>query len=189
MKEPKEPKEPKELKELGHNIVMLRLAKDLTQEEAAELFLLSAHHLQNIEYGYINTTVETLRHIADAFEIAPASMGVISWTDKEILEVLHSSPHLSGYSGKELDIFQNIALLRKAYGLTQRQLSELSHVSITTIRGIEHNLVNVSIATLIRIAKAFHVSLLQLAVLTTPEEKFMDMVHKAREAAQISVAA
>lgn len=178
-----------ELDGFGNNVSILRLAQGLTQEETAFRSLLSVSHLQSIEYGYINATVETLRRIARTLKVSPSTLGVFSWPDHQILSVIRSPPTLMEYTGQTLNMFQNIALLRKVYGFTQRQLASLSHVSVATIRNLEHSLSNVSIATLICIANAFDTSLLKLAVLTTPEAEFMAMVHEARMIAGISVAA
>lgn len=58
-------------------------------------------------------------------------------------------------------------------------------VSVTTIRNIEHGSLNFSISTLSKLAEAFATSMLNLAVLTTPESDFLSMVHAARAAAEI----
>lgn len=175
--------------EYGSNIFTLCNAAGLTQETAAEKFQMSVRHFHNIRYNSDQVTAESLGRIARAFKIAPATLGVFTWPDEVILALLRSSPAILTYTGQPLDIFGNIALLRKSYGLTQRQLSMLSEVSVATIRNIEHGYANFSISTLHNLAKAFATSMLNLAVLTTPESDFLSMVHAARAAAGISVAA
>lgn len=175
-----------EIDELGKNIITLRRALHLSQEKTASRSLLSANYFRNIENGQANATMETFRRIAKTLKVAPATLGIISWTDEDILALLHRFPGLPEYSGKPLDMFQNIVLLRKTYGLTQRQLARLSEVSVATIRNLEHGFANISTSTLTQIANALNVSPLKLAVLTTPEEEFIATVHEARRTAGLA---
>lgn len=179
----------KEMERCGKNIARLRKAKKLTQEKAAEQFMMSCRYLQYIEAGKIIGTADILGRIAKKLGVAPATMGVFLWTDEEILEYLHSTPGITGYTGKTLNMFKNIALLRKQYGWTQEKLSKASKVSVATIGSIECACSNISINKLLNIAEAFSVTPVKLAILTTPEKEFMDMVRQARKVAKVKITA
>lgn len=174
-----------ELVELGRNIALLRKARHLTQEQAAELSHLSVHSFQRIERGYQNPTVDTLRRIADIFEIDSAVIGIFSRTDPMILSETQNLPRLQAQGGSALHVCRNIFYLREARCLTQKQLCSLSGVSLAYLREIEHSYANVSMQKLIHIASAFDMTLLQLRALSTPEAELLRMVYDARIAAGI----
>lgn len=74
----------------------------------------------------------------------------------------------------------NILVLRLDKRWTQKKLAGLSNVCAARLRDIEHSCANVRISTLLRIAAAFDLSLLQLVHLTTPEDELMELVQAAR---------
>lgn len=56
-------------KEIGQRIVKLRKQQKLTQEDLAGLAEIDRSYLSEIENGYKNISVQTLKKIADALEI------------------------------------------------------------------------------------------------------------------------
>lgn len=58
------------LNRLGKRVRMLRLEKELTQEEAAEIAKLDEKHWQDIEGARTNPTVATLVGIARALKVS-----------------------------------------------------------------------------------------------------------------------
>lgn len=178
-----------ELDGLGKNVAALRRAAGLSQEEASRRWLISVHLLQNIEYGYIYSTAETLGRIARYYRIDPAVLGVFRLEDSVILGLLRSSPAVPWHKEERLDMFRGIALMREARGLTQRQVSAMSEVSVATLRNVEHGCTNVSVRTLEKLAGAFEVPLLRLALPAAPEEEVLLMVHKARSILPVPAAA
>lgn len=172
-----------ELDEIGKNIVLLRQKCGLTQAEIAYRANLSISHLQSIEYGYQNTTVDTMIRIAESFGIHSHVMGIFSWADSAILAEIRQIPKLPEREIEALQICRNILILRKMRGLTQEQLARLSNISISCLRDIEHCCANVTAKKLLCIARAFGMSLTELNSIAMREEKLMEMVYKAREKA------
>ena len=62
------------LNRLGKRVRTLRLARDLTQEQAAEIAKLDKKHWQDIEGARTNPTVATLVGIARALEVTLAEL-------------------------------------------------------------------------------------------------------------------
>jgi transcriptional regulator with XRE-family HTH domain len=62
------------LNRLGKRVRTLRLARDLTQEQAAEIAKLDEKHWQDIEGARTNPTVATLVGIARALEVTLAEL-------------------------------------------------------------------------------------------------------------------
>lgn len=52
---------------LGRNLLAIRQAKKWTQEEAAHRIGLHFRHLQKLEYGQANVTLDTLSKLARGF--------------------------------------------------------------------------------------------------------------------------
>lgn len=172
-----------ELVEIGKNIILLRTEQNLTQEEVAFRSQLSVSRLQALEYGCQNTTVDTLIRVAKTFEIDSRVFAIFSRTDQVILSEYRQAPRLPERKGGVLQICGNIALMRKAEGLTQKQLAERSGISAVCLRDIEHGCSNVTIDKLSRVANAFGLSLAELDACTRPEEELMEMVYTARSRA------
>ena len=80
-----------------------------------------------------------------------------------------------------VEIGRNIVALRRAQGKTQEDLEELSKVSVSRLRAIEHGTANVRIDTLERIADALGVSCHTLSILHMEDETILDMMRQARE--------
>ncbi len=52
---------------LGRNLLVVRQAKQWTQEEAAHRIGVHFRHLQKLEYGQANVTLDTLGKLAKGF--------------------------------------------------------------------------------------------------------------------------
>jgi transcriptional regulator with XRE-family HTH domain len=59
---------------VGSNVRKLRLEKNLTQEQFAELSGLSQQYISGLERGHRNPTVVTLHEIATALEVRPVDL-------------------------------------------------------------------------------------------------------------------
>lgn len=175
-----------DLEEIGRNIVLLRKAQGLTQEEVAYRSHLSVNRLQVIEHGCRNTTVDTLICIAETLGVDSRVFGIFSRPDMEILSVLRRLPRMPQEEGGALQICRNIVLLRQVKGLTQKQLGRQSSVSVACLRDIEHGCANVTTNKLLCIASAFDLTLAELNFLTMPEETLVEIVRNARLAAGIT---
>jgi DNA-binding XRE family transcriptional regulator len=70
------------LNRLGKRVRALRLAADMTQEQAAEAAKLDEKHWQDIEGARTNPTVATLVGIARALEVSLAELFDRRGTDK-----------------------------------------------------------------------------------------------------------
>lgn len=171
--------------EIGNNIVLLRSRQGLSREEVAFQANQCANTLYAIEHGRANATADTLIHLSTALGIDSRVLGVFSRTDEDILSEIRQAPWLPLKSGNALQFCENIALLRKRRGITQKQLAHLAGISVAWLRDIEHGCANMTMDKLLRISKAFDLSLLKLACLAMSEEELMDLVQKARERAGI----
>lgn len=60
----------KELKNLGYNIKRLRLEKDFTQEEFAEMIGKTANYVSLIENAHKMANLQTLFDIAEIFDVS-----------------------------------------------------------------------------------------------------------------------
>jgi len=58
----------KELKIIGENVVRLRKARDLTQEDLCGMAQIDRSYLSEIENGKMNVTIKSLVTIADALD-------------------------------------------------------------------------------------------------------------------------
>lgn len=59
-------------KDIGQRILALRKAQNLTQEDLAGLAQIDRSHLSEIENGYKNITIHTLKKIADGLQVKVA---------------------------------------------------------------------------------------------------------------------
>lgn len=109
--------------------------------------------------------------------------GIFSRTEEAILSELRRSPHLPEHEGDVLQICGNIALLRKARGMTQARLACLSGVCPACLRDIEHGCSNMTIQNLLCVADAFGLSLTELNDCAMSEEELIGLVRKARRMA------
>lgn len=173
------------LSDIGRNAVFLRQWQGFTQEEVAFRSNLSVNCLQSIEHGRSNATADTLIHLAKTLGIYSQVFGIFAWTDEMIASEIRHPPHLPFKSGNSLQICENIMLLRKARGITQKQLAQIAGISSTYLRYIEQGCANMTVRVLLVIAEAFDLSLMKLTFLATPEELLMHMVREARERAGI----
>lgn len=115
-----------DLMEIGKNIVLLRNEQGLTQEEVAFRSNRSVKCLQTLEYGYGNTTVDTIICVAQALGVDSRVFGIFSRSDRAILSEIRQPPQLPKQRGGVLQICENIVLLRRKKGMTQKQLASLS---------------------------------------------------------------
>jgi len=61
---------------LAHNVQRLRLARELTTEQAAEAAHISRSHWEKVEAGEANATLTTLERIASALSVRAADLFV-----------------------------------------------------------------------------------------------------------------
>lgn len=113
------------LNRLGRNIKSLRLAKQQTQEQLAELAEINDKEISHIEAGKRNVTIETLVKIASAFDITPNDLLNFDFSDKEPITQLNS---LFRY----LQIFQNLAEKHGINDIFQDNGGKLLQVLIIT---------------------------------------------------------
>ena len=165
--------------ETRKNIITLRRAQGISQEQAAEKANMSALLWRHIERGCQNTTIDTLRRMAIALGVVPLTLGILSLPDSEILSMIQK-PSYTPTQVQPFQVGKNILLLRKAKGLSQKKLAEMALVSPAHLRDIEHDCANVSIALLERIANSLEISLPALGSLGLSDGQVLDMVHKAR---------
>lgn len=173
------------LYETGNNIVLLRKASAWSQEQLALRSNVSVNRLQAIEHGCQNITVNTLLRIAKAFQVDAMVFGIFAKSDEAILSAVRRMPQIPILSKEELQICRNIALMRKAAGLSQKDLAHLSGVSVARLRDIEHGCANATTAKLYSIARAFGMSLMELSTITMSETELLETVYQARSAAGI----
>lgn len=89
-----------DLTEIGRNIVLLRRAQGLTQEEVAYRSHLSVSCLQAVEYGCQNTTVDTLIGIAEAPGIDSRVFGIFRGQMKLFYPKFASRPSSQSRKGE-----------------------------------------------------------------------------------------
>ena len=80
------------LVETEKNVILLRNARGLSQEQAALEAGISPGRWQQLEKGSKNTTLDTLRRMAKVVHVAPQVMGVLSLSDGEILAIHGPGP-------------------------------------------------------------------------------------------------
>ena len=171
--------------EIGRNSRHLRQGQGLTLEEVAFRANLSVNCLQSIEYGRSNATADTLIHIAQALNIDSQVFGVFARADVYILSEIRKPPRLPLKCGGQLQVCENIFLMRKERGMSQKQLADNTGISPTYLRYIEQGCANMTMRKLLSIADAFDITLMKLAFLAMPEEHLMKMIREAREKAGI----
>ncbi|MCI8870235.1 MAG: helix-turn-helix transcriptional regulator [Lawsonibacter sp.] len=86
---------------------------------------------------------------------------------------------------KRPQLGKNVVLLRKARGLSQKELACRAHVSAAYLRELEHGCANPTMELLGRIAESLEVSMLVLGALTLPDSAVLDAVHRVRAAAKL----
>ena len=143
---------------------------------------------QNIEYGRGNATTETLRRMAKTLGVSPLILGILSKPDEEILLLLRSSFRIPLPDNGTNPLGSNIYFLRKARGLSQKELAHIAHVSVARLRDMEHGCANVTILLLDRIAAGLETSLFSLGTLAMEEEAVLQLVYEARTAAGVAAA-
>ena len=170
-------------KEIGKNIVLLRQACGMTQEEVAHRANISVHCLQMIEHGHWNVTIDSLMHLSQVFGVDARVLSFFSKSDEDILSEISKVPRLAEETGDILQVCRSIALLRKEAGITQKELAQKARISTARLREIEHGCANTTIKRILRIAQSFGMSLAMLSSINMSEEVHMDLVREAREAA------
>ena len=168
------------LDEIGRNVVRLRKAQGLTQEQVAFHSNISISRLRDIEYGCKNTTIDTLIRLARALQVDSRIMGVFSMTDRDILSKIQGSFRLKHCINGPLQICENIVQLRKTEKLTQKELAQRSNVSIARLRDIEHRCANVTTDKLFNIADAFGMSLVELSAMSMSEAEIFHLIHRSQ---------
>ena len=145
--------------EIGHNARHLRKGQGLTLEEVASLANLSVNCLQSVEHGRSNATADTLIHIAEALNIDSQVFGAFARANEDILSEIRKPPRLPLKCGDPLQVCENIILLRKERGISQKQLASIVGLSTTYLRYIEQGCANVTVGKLMDIADAFDLTL------------------------------
>lgn len=77
--------------EVGRNIVTLRKARRITQEQLALQSDVSVSRLREIEHGVANPSIDYLETIAKTLEVALPVLFLYSMNDIEVLELLHDA--------------------------------------------------------------------------------------------------
>lgn len=77
--------------EIGQNIVLLRRAKRISQEQLALQSNISVSRLREIEHGIANPTSDTLESIAKTLDVALPVLFIYSMEDHEVLNMLHTA--------------------------------------------------------------------------------------------------
>ena len=109
------------LVEIGRNIAWLRELGDQSREDLALEAGMSISRLQELECGCENTTMETLRRIAEALNISPLTLEVLNYPDEEIVFMLRQRPpEMPEWRPGRIQLGSNIVFLRRLRGLTQR---------------------------------------------------------------------
>lgn len=173
------------LKETGGNIVLLRTALGMTQEEAAFRSNLSVSRYQDIERGCANTTADSLIRIAQTFQVDPRLLGIFTRENSELIfQIRNSVPDLLA---GELPVYDAIVFLRRQKRLTQAQLARRSNISLARLRDIEHGCANVTVQTLARLANGLDISLPGLILVTMTEREIWENLSYIRNIAGIQV--
>lgn len=162
------------------SIASIRKSLHLSQEKAAFRANLSVSRWKDIEYHFQNVTISTIENVSKALNISPIALWLLSLSDESILSILEKTKQLP-INFIPFRSNTNIVLLRNAFGLSQRKLARLAHISPARLRDIEHGCANVSIGILSRLVAVFNLSLIEFITLNVPPELILDMVHKARD--------
>ena len=75
--------------EIGRNVVLLRKARKITQEQLALQSDVSVSRLREIEHGVANMTLDLLESLAKTLGVDPPMLMVYSMSDGEILNMIH----------------------------------------------------------------------------------------------------
>lgn len=77
--------------EIGRNIVTLRKARRITQEQLALQSEVSVSRLREIEHGVANPSIDYLETIAKTLEVSLPVLFLYSMSDMEVLGLLHEA--------------------------------------------------------------------------------------------------
>ena len=75
--------------EIGRNIVLLRKAKNISQEQLALRAEMSVSFLRDIEHGQANPSLDSLERLADILGVDVWVFMLLSKNDGSILDTLH----------------------------------------------------------------------------------------------------
>ena len=78
--------------EIGRNIVLLRKAKNISQEQLALRAEMSVSFLRDIEHGQANPSLDSLERLADILGVDVWVFMLLSKNDGRILDTLHELP-------------------------------------------------------------------------------------------------
>ena len=170
------------IQEYGGNIAIMQERQGKTQAELAEAANRSIHCIQSVEAGRSNVTIDTLVYITGALHTDWRILWLLCWRDEEIVAFVRRMPRLPGDPENVFGFCQNIVLLRRAKGLTQKRLACMAGMSAAWLRDIEHGCANVTVRKLECIANALGMSLLELSVMSIPEELLLEMLRHTRSA-------
>lgn len=77
--------------EIGRNIVSLRKARKITQEQLALQSDMSVSRLRDIEHGYANTTIDTLESLARTLSVPMPVLLILSYETDDLLSMHHEA--------------------------------------------------------------------------------------------------
>lgn len=149
---------------IGMNIKTVRKSRKMTQEQLAQKIGKHESSIRKYEKGLTDIPNEVIIKIADVLEVSPAELlSVDEWESK-----FNSYKNLADYSTEELlaeierrcvkmTIGQNIKVIRKEKGITQKKLSELTGLAEITIRQYEADKFTPKIQQVEKIASALNV--------------------------------
>lgn len=75
--------------EIGQNIVLLRKAKNISQEQLALRAEMSVSFLRDIEHGQANPSLESLERLADILGVEVWTFMLLCKSDEHISATLH----------------------------------------------------------------------------------------------------
>lgn len=76
------------------------------------------------------------------------------------------------------EIGKNVTLLRIAQGFTQEEVALQSHISVSRLQDIEYGCPNVTVDTILYIAKTLHVDSQVLGIFLKSDEEILSQIHK-----------
>lgn len=79
------------LDEIGSNIVLLRKASDITQEQLALRADMSVSYLRTIEHGAANPTLEALNRLAKVLAVPAPLLLILSMDPAEVMAMMHDA--------------------------------------------------------------------------------------------------
>lgn len=89
--------------EIGKNIVYLRNKRGITQEQLALRATMSVSYLRVVEHSLANPTIDILERLAKVLDVPLPMLLIVSFSDKELLEMVHKTKIDLEVDGKKED--------------------------------------------------------------------------------------